>query len=176
MDYFLLKQDERYTNTPRIVDLFKKIDVRNLNLLKAHKIEEIIVYKVNTDDRSEFLDILDNQLFLISKPMKEIIERHENGILFKTLALIDKPNNKQKNYYLPIFEELEVLSEAAQLNLNKTVVRKLILNKEKLQDRKIFKIKESSKPIILVRLDVAESLLRRNFKGIKLERVEVRDK
>lgn len=175
MDYFLLKQDERYTNTPRLIDIFNKLDVRNINLLKAHKIEDIIVFKVKTSDGSEFLDILDNQLFLISKPMKEIIEKYDSGIIFKTLALIDKPNNKQKNYYLPIIEELEALSEAAELNLNKTVVRKLILNREKIQEKKVFKIKESSRALIIVRLEVAESLLRRNFKGIKLERVEVRD-
>lgn len=175
MDYFLLKQDERYTNTPRLIDIFNKLDVRNINLLKAHKIEDIIVFKVKTSDGSEFLDILDNQLFLISKPMKEIIEKYDSGIIFKTLALIDKPNNKQKNYYLPIIEELEALSEAAELNLNKTVVRKLILNREKIQEKKVFKIKESLRSLIIVRLEVAESLLRRNFKGIKLERVEVRD-
>lgn len=175
MDYFLLKQDERYTNTPRLIDIFNKLDVRNINLLKAHKIEDIIVFKVKTSDGSEFLDILDNQLFLISKPMKEIIEKYDSGIIFKTLALMDKPNNKQKNYYLPIIEELEALSEAAELNLNKTVVRKLILNREKIQEKKVFKIKESSRALIIVRLEVAESLLRRNFKGIKLERVEVRD-
>jgi hypothetical protein len=173
MDYFLLKQDERYTNTPRILDLFKKIDVRNINLLNAHKIEDIIIYKVNASDKSEFLDILDNQLFLISKPMKDILEKYDDEIIFKTLALIDKLHNKQENYYLPILEEVEVLSDKAELNLNKTVVKKLILNKEKLQGKKILKIKESSKPLIVVRLDVAESLLRRNFKGIKLERVEV---
>jgi hypothetical protein len=175
MDYFLLKQDERYTNTPRIIDLFKKMDVRNINLLNAHKIEDIMIFKVNTSDRSEFLDILDNQLFLISKPMKEIIEKYDSGILFKTLALIDQLHNKQENYYLPIVEELDALSDNAELNLNKTVVKKLILNKEKINGKKIFKIRESSKPLIVVRLDVAESLLRRNFKGMKLERVEVEE-
>ena len=174
MDYFLLKQDERYTNTPRLVDIFNKMDVRNINLLNAHKIEDIIVFKVNTTDRSEFLDILDNQLFLICKHMKEIIQKYDKGILFKTLALIDQVHKRQENYYLPIVEEVEVLSDSAELNLNKTVVRKLILNREKINGRKIFKIKESSKPLIVVRLDVAESLLRRNFKGIKLERVEVK--
>jgi len=175
MDYFLLKQDERYTNTPRLMDLFNKMNVRNINLLNAHKIEDILIFKVKVDEKSEFLDIIDNQLFLISKPVKEIIEKYDGGILFKTLALIDQLHNKQENYYLPILEELEVLSDAAELNLNKTVVKKIILNKEKIKDKKIFKIKESSKTLIVVRLDVAESLLRRNFKGIKLERLEVEE-
>lgn len=53
------------------------------------------------------------------------------------------------------------------------MVRKLILNREKINGRKIFKIKESLKLLIVVRFDVVESLLRRNFKGIKFERVEI---
>lgn len=36
------------------------MDVRNINLLNVYKIEDIIVFKVNIIDRSEFLDILDN--------------------------------------------------------------------------------------------------------------------
>lgn len=175
MDYFLLKQDERYTNTPKLVDIFNRMDVRNINLLKAHKIEDRMIFKVNTSDKSEFLDIMDNQLFLISKPIKQIIEKYDNGILFKTLALIDQLYDRQENYYLPIFEELEVLSDDAELNLNKTVVKKLILNREKIEEKKIFKVKESAKPLIVVRLDVAESLLRRDFRGMKLERVEVKE-
>ncbi|MBU3134565.1 hypothetical protein KPL40_19335 [Clostridium gasigenes] len=173
MDYFLLKQDERYTNTPRIIDAFKKIDVRNINLLNAHKIEDIIIFKVQADDNCEFLDILDSQLFLISYEMKRIIEKHNRDILFKTLPLIDQLHDRQENYYLPIFEEIEALSDNAELNLNKTVVKKIVLDKEKIQDKKIFKIKESSKTLIVVRLDVAESLLRRGFKGIKFERLQV---
>ncbi|WP_297420145.1 hypothetical protein [Clostridium sp.] len=66
MDYFLLKQDERYTNTPRLKNIFEKIDVRNINLLKAHKIPKVTIFQVSADDNCDFIDILDNQLFLMS--------------------------------------------------------------------------------------------------------------
>jgi hypothetical protein len=49
------------------------------------------------------------------------------------------------------------------------------LENKKIQGKRIFKIKESVKPLIVVRLDVAESLLRRRFKGICLEQLEVED-
>lgn len=173
MDYFLLKQDERYTNTPRLIDVFKKINIKNLNLLNAHKIEDIIIFEVSADDNCEFLDILDSQLFLVLEGMKKIIEKYDRNILFKSLALIDSLHDRQENYFLPIFEEVESLSDNVELNLDKTVVKKIVLDKEKIQGKKIFKIKESLKPLIVVRLDVAESLLRRDFKGIKLERLQV---
>jgi len=175
MDYFLLKQDERYTNIPRLKDVFNKIDVRNINLLNSHKIEDIVVFKIKADKETKFLDILDNQIFLISYEMSKILRKHDESIIFKTIPLIDEINKKQKNYCLPIFEEIEALSKNAQFNLNKTVVKKIILDKEKIQDKKIFKIKEIFKPLIVIRLDVAESLLRRNYKGISLERLEVEE-
>jgi len=173
MDYFLLKQDERYTNIPKLKDVFNKIDVRNINLLNAHKIDDILVFFIKADKESKFLDILDNQLFLISYEMSEILKKHDQNIILKTIPLIDQVNKKQKNYCLPLFDEIEALSENAEFNLNKTVVKKIILDKEKIQDKKIFKIKEIFKPLIVIRLDVAESLLRRNYKGISLERLEV---
>ena len=173
MDYFLLKQDERYTNIPKLKDVFNKIDVRNINLLNAHKIEDIIIFNVKCDDETEFLDILDRNLFLISEEMKKIIEKYKSGIIFKTIPLIDLPHEVQENYYMPIFEEIECLNEKSELNLNKTVVKKIILDKEKIKNKKIFKIKESEKTLVVVRLDVAESLLRRKFKGMCLKRLEV---
>ena len=107
--------------------------------------------------------------------MKKIIEKYAPDILFKTIPLIDLNFSKQENYYLPIFEEVEALGKNAELNLNKTVVRKIILDKEKINGKKIFKIKESSKSLIVVRLDVAESLLRREFQGMHLERLEIEE-
>lgn len=47
-----------------------------------------------------------------------------------------------------------------------------MLDEKKIKNKKIFKIKESDKTLIVVRLDTAESLLRRDFKGIALERLE----
>lgn len=173
MDYFILKQDERYKNTPRLLNVFKEINVKDINLLNAHKIEDIIVLRGSCEEGAEFLDLLDNQLFLISNELKKIIEKYDRDIIFKMIAIIDSVHQKQGNYCLPIFNEIEALSDKSELNLNKTVVKKVVLDKEKVKGKKIFKLKESSKTLIIVRLDVAESLLRRGFKGIKLERVDI---
>lgn len=175
MDYFLLKQDKRYTNTPKLMDVFNKIDIRNINLLNAHKIEDMIIFNIKCNEETEFLDILDTQLFLISEDMKKIIEKYNVDIIFKIIPLIDLSHERQENYYLPIIEELNCLSEKSEFNLYKTEIKKIILNSEKIKWKKIFKIKESSKTLIVVRLDVAESLLRREYKGIYLERLEIED-
>lgn len=37
MDYFLLKQDERYAYIPMLINVVKKIGPMNINRLSAHK-------------------------------------------------------------------------------------------------------------------------------------------
>jgi hypothetical protein len=174
MDYFLLKQDERCTAIPTIVNWTKEIDVRNLTLVNSDKIKDAMVLYVKTSNNNNYVDILEHPFFLVSENIKKIIEKYDPNIIFKMICLVDFKNSKQNIYYLPIFEEIEALSQAAEMNLNKTVVKKLILNEEKINNKKIFKLKESSKTMVIVRLDVAESLLRRDFNGISLERLEIR--
>ncbi|NFO88193.1 hypothetical protein FDC58_14135 [Clostridium botulinum] len=173
MDYFLLKQDERYTNTPRLKDMFHKINTKDINRLNAHKIDDVIIFQVTAEERCEYLDVLDKQLFLISKKMMKIISKYDTDIVFKILPLIDSKRHTQENYYLPIFEDIEALDEKSEFNLNRTIVKKIVLNKKKIEGKKIFRIKESEKTLVVVRLDVAESLLRRKPRGISLEKLEV---
>ena len=102
------------------------------------------------------------------------MEKYDRNIIFKRLALIDRERQIQKIYDIPIFEEVEALHEDTEFNWNKTVVKNIVLDKEKIKGKKIFKIKESDKTLAVVRLDVAESLLRREFEGMKLERLQVK--
>ncbi|MCT4509031.1 MAG: hypothetical protein N4A48_09785 [Tepidibacter sp.] len=173
MDYFLLKQDQRYTKTPSIIELARKIDKRNINQLNAHKIEDTTILNIKADSECYFLDILDRQIYLISDTLKKLFEKYEPDIIFKRIAFIDTKKQKQKNYFLPIFEEIEALSSNSEFTLDKSVIKKVILDEKKINNRKIFKIKEGTKTLIVVRLDVAESILRRDFIGIHLEKLEI---
>lgn len=170
---FLLKQDERYTNTPRLKDMFHKISTKDINRLNAHKIDDVIIFQVTAEERCEYLDVLDKQLFLISEKMMKIICKYDTDIVFKILPLIDSKRHTQENYYLPIFEDIEALDEKSEFNLNRAIVKNIVLNKKKIEGKKIFRIKESEKTLVVVRLDVAESVLRRKPRGISLERLEV---
>lgn len=173
MDYFLLKQDERYKNIPLLMDLMKKIDLRHINPADAYKIENSIIFYVKAEEESSYLDIIDKQLYLVSDRLKKIIEKYVPNTIFKMIILIDSKHERQENYFLPIFEEVEALNNKSEFNLDRSIIKKLILDKEKIKDKKIFKIKESEKTRIIVRLDAAESILRRDFTGIKLEKIQV---
>lgn len=172
MDYFLLKQDHRYTNTPQIINFFQTINSRDLNPLRADNIEDNNSFFVKSSENNQFIDIIDTPVFLVCEDMKKIMEKYNRNIIFKRAALIDRENKNQKIYNIPIWEEVNALHEDSEIKFN--VVKKIVLDKEKVKNSKIFKIKESDKTLIVIRLDVAESLLRREFEGISLERLEIR--
>lgn len=173
MDYFLLKQDERYTDVPLLVDVRKKIDTRDIHRESAHKIADPLIFHVKAGVESSFLDILEHPLFLLSDKLKRMMELYEPDTLFKLTPLIDPSRHLQKNYYLPILEEVEAVSVRSEFHRDRSQIKKLVLKKENIHGKKIFRIKESEKPLIVVRLDVAESILRRDLTGIRLQRVPV---
>ena len=172
MDYFLLKQDNRYTSTPQIINFFQRINSKDLNLLKSDNIPENNSFFVRPSKDNQFIDIIDNPIFLVCEQMRNIMAKYNRNIIFKRTALIDHDNKKQKIYNIPIWEEIEALHEDSEFKFN--VIKKIVLDKEKVKDHKIFKIKESDKTLVVIRLDVAESLLRREFEGISLERLEIK--
>lgn len=173
MDYFLLKQDERYANIPILIDVVKKFGLLNLERLNAHKVPDTLIFYVQADKETSYLDILDRQLYIVSGRLKKIIAKYVPDTMYKMLPLIDLKHERQETYYLPIIEEIAALSPENEFNLDKSVIQKLVLDAEKIQGHKIFKIKESAKPLVAVRLDVAESILRRGFMGIRLEKILV---
>jgi len=166
-----MQQDDRYTEFPILQDVRQHIDIRHMNRLKSHHLADTTIFQVIATEEAEPLDLLTTQLYLVSEKMKQLIELYEPDCLFKLTPLIDRARGKQLLYYLPIFEEVEALSPNTEFNLDGSVIRHLVLNEEKIRGKRIFRVKESETPLIIIRLDIAESILRRDLIGVSLRRV-----
>lgn len=91
----------------------------------------------------------------------------------KCSVLLDNKRAKICNYYLPIFEKSTAFHSITQWNRIHTAIVKLVLDSDKLkkQNLPIFCVQTDIKPTVIVRLDVAESILRRNPAGIMLQEI-----
>lgn len=188
MEYFLLKQDERYINTPVIKDIKERIDIKDLNEKNIYKIKDFNAFHIKESSYNiEFLDILDRQLYLISDKLMELLTKFDETLSSKKVTLIDIKNKAQKNYHLPILEEIDAMSTNTEIYFYKekinpeiienpietNLIKKLVLNKEKIKGRQIFRIKKVIKPLVVIDLHIAEAILRREFDGISLKKVEL---
>ncbi|WP_110934041.1 imm11 family protein [Paenibacillus bouchesdurhonensis] len=173
MDYFVMQQDERYTDTPVLQNIRQKIDIRHMNRLRSHQIADTTIFQVKASTETEYLDLLSDQLYLMSEKLKKLIAMYEPDCIFKHIPLMDQFNSKQSLYFLPFFEEVEALSSSSEFNADRSVIKKLVLQGEKVAKKRIFRVQESEQPLIIVRLDVAESILRRDMIGVSLKKVLV---
>ncbi|SNS15380.1 hypothetical protein SAMN05446037_100517 [Anaerovirgula multivorans] len=173
MEYFLIQQDKRYIHAPIILNLFNRIDRRHISKDSSTNIPRISVLYIKSNKNTQFIDLLDRQLFLLSDELKKLVEKYEPYLKFKIMQLIDAENSKTAQYHLPILDTIDCLSEKSELNRDKSIIKRAVLEEKKIEDKSIFKIGGVSSTYVAIRLDLAESILRRAFSGINLTRVEV---
>lgn len=169
MNYFLISKDEIYKKAPDIINWYEDerlINERNLNLLKNRKI-----LKIRNEEKRVWTDIISNPNFFVSEKVKGVINKYDNKIKFKQVILLDVVGAEAEVYYLPILKFINCLSEESEIIGN--TIKRCVIKKEIIKDEKIFRIGDVNKRYIVVRLDLAESILRRETRGIKLEKIEV---
>ncbi|NEU28896.1 hypothetical protein [Paenibacillus ottowii] len=174
MDYFLLKQDVRYTNVPALLKVRETIDPWKLYDLRPEDIVKPLMFHVKADAESIFIDYLEGPIPLFSDALKRLIQAYMPELPLKLTILTQIEQKIQKNYYIPFIAQLKAVHPESEWNVNQNVIRNLVLHADAIRGHKIFRVQESAAPLIVVRLDVAESILRRDFTGISLEQVRVK--
>jgi hypothetical protein len=171
-EYFLLKRDRRYGNAPTPINFFFELGGRKINRKDAYKLPGRTI--VDIEKRSEYdrVDLIDGSLFLVSDAVKNVFSFYDDEIFFKTVVLMIGDGSVQMKYNLPIFKEIACFRESGERA--GTVVKKIVLARDSIGTGSIFKIAETRQRHIIVRLDVAESLLRRKLRGLSFTETEVR--
>lgn len=166
MDYFIMRQENGTVGLVQPVKGFSSL----LNPATEQKNEDlkttVVIFK--DSDSSEFPDYIE-QYKLVSEKLKRIMSKYENDAVFKTVVLIEESTNRQKIYYhlaLPQIQCTSVQSVYTKLGN----MKEFVLDEEKVGSTRIF-CAENYKDRVFVRLDVAESILRRDSYGVLFERV-----
>ena len=103
----------------------------------------------------------------------EMVMMYQPGTLHKGIKLWNRNSGVNEAYFLPVLDELDCMSDKTQYNSVGNRIIRLVLDKEKIGEKAVFKIKGYASNDIVGRLDFVESILRRNVRGIRLAEVEV---
>lgn len=173
MKFYILGTDPSYANYPRIKKWFGQIDAKNFNVNDANKIPGRQILMIHESETTVFTSIIDKPFPLISAEVKEVFDMYEPHIIYKEIVLLDQKYERAEVYYLPILEEIECLNEKSEYNLDKSIIKKGVIDYERTEGRAIFRLKGFCHYYMVGRLDLVESILKRNVKGIGLEELEV---
>lgn len=175
MDYFIITQDKRYTDAPNIINWFDKIDVKNICPARSYYLPKRLLLEIRNNPEVVFTDIVSFPFFLVSDICKQMIQKYEPRTPFKQIVLMDMKTHKMSLYHLPILKKIDCLSTDSVLNQDKSVIEKMVLQKDRIEGLSIFQIDGVKSNYTVIRLDLLESILRRGAKGIAIEQVEVRE-
>jgi len=161
MLYFQLRKDGKLDNTPVITNFINTL--ANPNSLS----EKASVFFIDETDDINYPDFMDRPLFLVSDRLKKIIEIYHPDYTYRVTAFTQLEKRTQKIYWnidLPI---VDCLSEESKIDSHGLVLE-AVIDESKIKNKSIFQIKKSIQSLYVIRLDLAESILRRNMYGFTL--------
>lgn len=173
MEYFRIKQDRRFLNPPHITNMEEIIKRRkDVSIQNASQIEDVSVGFSDIKNTVDFIDVLDSQLFLISYNVKKVFTIYEPSMVFKEICILNSCTDEYSRYFIPLLPEINCISGKSIISPDRTYVKHVVL-KQFHKNISIFKAEGLMTDVVVIRLDVAESLLRRGIRKLILEPLEV---
>jgi hypothetical protein len=166
MHYFVLKQDESINNIPKVKNFTN-------NFLNRRELEdESNILFVEEDVVVEYSDFIEKPLLLISDKFKKTLKKYHKEFSYKTVILTEYKNKTQNVYWNVDLPDIDCFSKYSKFD-HAGVINKLVIEKEATNDCSFFKITNKIKTKYVIRVDLAESILRRGLYGFELVEAEV---
>lgn len=169
--YFELEQDKRIRNRFRFRDIESTVR-GEFEPEEFNQIQDISVLFTLGDKDSVYPDVVDAPVFLVSDALKKLLSAYDPEVMYRRVVLNQVKERMQKKYWLLLTEKIDCLDECSEQHANGWDKR-IVLNRERIGRRRVFKVNGIRVPRVFVNLEVSESILRREFKGIVLRPVEV---
>lgn len=173
MDYFWLDQDKRMANGVLISQFNQILGRRAVLDGDFRTLQHINVAFASENPYNWFPDVLSKQLFMITKPIYSVLKLYLEDLSYKAFCILDNPNDMYQYYYIPLLQYFDCLSPHSEGSRDKSSFSKVILKKELLPPQPAFMIKGINMQMTIINLEIAESILRRQPKGIRIHPVMI---
>lgn len=172
MNYFILSQDERISNAVEPVGIAQVIKKELLTLDRMDELEELErQFPVLEKNDMLYIDFIEKPIALLSDAVKQLVEKYNPSMPFKAVVLMDMPKLMQTLYWLVIPPKVPCLSTQTEFRLDGTL-KKLVLDEDKAAPYSFFQIEGIKENYIVVNIELAESILRRDLRGIRLQKIQ----
>lgn len=176
MKYFILKQDERYKSIPIIKGIPKEIiDPRDLYKKNYHLMPKVTRLETYNSEPINFIDIITNPILMLTEKAIDIVKIYMPKLTTRDISIIDKIGGRTQTYQIPLIPKIECLTKSNILKENRGKIEKLQLDKKRIKHQPLFYIAELKEDLVVIRLDMLESMLKRKIRGIQIQEVEVKN-
>ncbi len=172
MNYFIMLQDDRIPDWAEPVGISEMIAKEMLTDERFHELESK-AFQVPIQSKSNlvFSDFIERPLPLLSDKLKQLVIKYVPNMPVTSVVLVDRKQMRLEPYWLMMPPRIDCLSEKSEFHLDGTL-KKLVIDERKAAPYHLFKVLGIREDFILINLMLAESILRRDFDGICLKKVE----
>lgn len=121
--------------------------------------------------QQEYIDFIEYPMPFVSDELKELLIKYDERLITKPVVFQDIKKQKQTVYWLIAPKFVNCLSLKSKFKKDQSIDT-LIIDEKKIEYCPLFRIDGIYENYIIVRLDLAESILRRDFTGIKFKKIE----
>lgn len=167
MKYFMIPQDRQMSNPILPGQIDKAVYVDGAPGSQFRRVPDMSVsYFPNSPDL-EKPDILYQPAFLVSDRLKRLLAKYNPGMQFKGIRCYPEDFDDPESllYWWPNIGKVDCVSERTEKYPNGTI-RHLVIQSEKIQGKSILMVDGTLETIVLVSMELAESMLRRGMWGM----------
>ncbi|QOS97240.1 serine protease [Brevibacterium sp. JNUCC-42] len=173
MSYFILSQDNRLLDAVEPAGLTSLLTKEMLTEEKVHVLDELVLQvPIQQKEYVTYVDYIQRPIPLLSDRLKQLVVKYVPKMMCKAVVLADREQMRQDLYWVFVPPSLACLSDQTEFYQDGTVKR-LILDLDKIGRRTFFRIDGIREEHLVVNLGLAESILRRDFTGIQLQKIEL---
>lgn len=167
MEYFILEQDRRLGSLDGMITFSEQMKQG----YESVKDEEFVF--IDSPKALEYGCILEKPVLLVSEEVYQILNQYERGLAHKKVIVIDMARNGQVHYFFPNFTEVSC-SEQESIKKNTEDTEKIdhfTVDEKLIEGLSMFQLNVYRKSYLVVRLDVAEGMLRTSLYGLNVRRI-----
>lgn len=177
MKYFLLEENKKCVHKPVVSNWYTATKKQGIDIKKFHSIKDKVLLNLVSDKEIVVTSVLTHPLFMIHDSILNIVQKYEPNMPSKKIILLDSENGFFELYHMPLLTYIDCMDiEKSVPNKAGGSYEKIVLDESKMQGlnkKSIFWIMGDESKVPIISLDIAESILRRDWRGLQLTEVEV---
>lgn len=172
MKYFIMTQDKRLRNVVKLKD-FPTDQEADFDTSYADQVNANTVLHTEESDNTVYPDVLLAPLYLVEDKIYRVASMYDETLLFRKVSLVNLDRATRKSYWLPLLDRMDCLHSDSKFYKDNSV-EQLVLDEEKVRGKEMFKIEGITPNWVVVSMNIAESVMRREPFGVRFEEVLVR--
>ena len=169
MKYFLVEVNEKYI-APVPVGWYGIIDKKTLSKKSPYQIGKHLLFPVESNMQMVFTDVMTSPCFMVSETVRNVIRKYDSFIYFIRIILLDKEHRQSMAYYIPY---LDTVPYTIRKDVDKGGKPYFAVDKKSVEEKAVAEITDGHNSHVIMRMDLIESILRRQAVGIGLREIQM---